>query len=124
MPEPATRARLGTSAVIATEAPLDSARNISRIADAPRRWRLRGERAPEPRIGATPKWRNAAALTPPSPWREISAAIRAIERGQAKEIMKCWPCHIATISGVWPAIAPSRSAGSITKRFVRRTRRI
>ena len=53
MPEPAMRARLGTSAVIATETPSASARSIPRIAGAPPFWRL--PPAPEPRMGRTPR---------------------------------------------------------------------
>ena len=100
MPSPATRARLATSAVIATEAPPSSWRSNSRIAGAPPLRRLRSARPPEPRTGVTPSRRSAAAWGPPSPLREMRAAIRGIDLGHANEIIRCCPCHIATITGV------------------------
>ena len=55
------------------------------------------------------------------PDAQIIAAMRAIDRGQAKDIMRCWPCHIATMTGVRPAICASMSAGARVKRLVART---
>ena len=122
-PRPATRATLATSAVIATEAPSSSARISPRSAGAPPLLWTRPGRPPDPRTGTTPSRRSAAAWMPPSPLREISAAMRAIAWGQANDSIKCWPCHIAPIAGVASRNAASRSAGALTKRLVRWTRR-
>ncbi len=99
MPAPQTRAIFGMSAVITTISPEASARSMPRIADTPPFLRMSRPRAPDPRIARIPRWRSAIALTSPSPERDTRLAARSWGR-LAKWIMKCWPCHIAAITGI------------------------
>ena len=60
-----------TVAVTVTDQPSAKLLTMARMpATAPLRCIVRG-RPPEPRIGSMPNQRQAAALTPPSPWREM-----------------------------------------------------
>src|SRR5271157_3674168 len=53
----------------------------------------------------------------------MSAAMRSIASGQAKDIIRCWPCHIAQMIGVSPATALSMSPGTVVNRLVLCTKR-
>jgi hypothetical protein len=99
MPSPQARAIFGTSAVMTTISPPSRARSMARSACAPPLWRGSRPRAPEPRIARTPRWRSASALISPSAERDTRLAAGSSAR-RAKWIMKCWPCHIAAMTGI------------------------
>src|SRR5574337_1220312 len=63
----------------------------------------------------------ASAWAPASSWREIRTASGPIVAGRASGVIRCWPCHIAAISGVLPAMKASRSAGAVVNRLAMTT---
>ena len=52
--------------------------------------------------------RAASAWAPASSWREISTAAGPIVLGRRTGIIRCWPCHIAKISGIRALMWASR----------------
>jgi hypothetical protein len=101
IPRPQRRATFGTSAVITTVSPLRSARSIARSACAPPFRRTSRPRAPEPRMAPMPRRRSTTALISPSAERETRLTARSPGL-RANGTMKCWPCHMAAITGSGP----------------------
>ncbi len=118
MPSPARRAGPGgTSAVIATVAPLVSARSDSRNAVAPPRLRFRLP-APAPLIRLMPKRSSTAPIAAASPWRETMARTSAGRFGFSFGSSTNCPCHMARICGCWANSLASISSGSRLMRLV------